>query len=212
VSAWYNLSPPPGKTRSYSKVLSTVLITDDTSNAQHPPEWFARSEPFACFGPAPFFSQEVTFPSGDIMVNPYGVVIADGDSDQERLVNVDNLEILVIMQNSGLPEAGDARRDAAMAGYQHLKEASLAGRGDAVAQFQRDAVRLVSGRVPAWRDLWRGTIAPEAARTEKWLDELEQGRCSHFADAAVARSSAGGAQQVLGMCGRLRKWDTGHPA
>jgi hypothetical protein len=64
---------------------STVLIADDTSNAQHPPEWFARSEPFACFGPAPFFSKEVTFAAGDTMVNRYAVVIADGDSDQERL-------------------------------------------------------------------------------------------------------------------------------
>jgi len=65
--------------------FSTVLIADDTANAQHPPEWFARSEPFACFGPAPFFSREVTFAAGTTMVNRYAVVIADGDSDQERL-------------------------------------------------------------------------------------------------------------------------------
>jgi hypothetical protein len=65
--------------------FSTVLIADDTANAQHPPEWFARSEPFACFGPAPFFSKEVTFAAGTTMVNRYAVVIADGDSDQERL-------------------------------------------------------------------------------------------------------------------------------
>jgi hypothetical protein len=65
--------------------FSTVLIADDTANAQHPPEWFARSEPFACFGPAPFFSKEVTFTAGTTMVNRYAVVIADGDSGQERL-------------------------------------------------------------------------------------------------------------------------------
>ncbi|WP_285250765.1 PmoA family protein [Pseudarthrobacter sp. fls2-241-R2A-168] len=65
--------------------FSTVLIADATTNAQHPPEWFARSEPFACFGPAPFFSTEVTFAAGETMVNRYAVVIADGDSDQERL-------------------------------------------------------------------------------------------------------------------------------
>lgn len=64
---------------------STVLIADDSSNAQHPPEWFARSEPFACFGPAPFFSEEVLFAAGGTMTNRYAVVIADGDSDQERL-------------------------------------------------------------------------------------------------------------------------------
>lgn len=67
---------------------STVLIADDRNNAQHPPEWFARSEPFACFGPAPFFSNEVTFTAGSTMVNRYAVVIADGDSDQERLTGI----------------------------------------------------------------------------------------------------------------------------
>jgi hypothetical protein len=67
---------------------STALIADDTANAQHPPEWFARSEPFACFGPAPFFSTEVAFASGTTMTNRYAVVIADGDSDGERLENL----------------------------------------------------------------------------------------------------------------------------
>ncbi|SDX49985.1 Methane oxygenase PmoA [Arthrobacter sp. cf158] len=70
---------------------STVLIADATTNAQHPPEWFARSEPFACFGPAPFFSQEVTFAAGSTMVNRYAVVIADGDSNQERLTSLASL-------------------------------------------------------------------------------------------------------------------------
>jgi hypothetical protein len=68
--------------------FSTVLIADDAANAQHPPEWFARSQPFACFGPAPFFSEEVTFADGAAMVNRYAVVIADGDSDQNRLENL----------------------------------------------------------------------------------------------------------------------------
>jgi len=162
-----------------------------------------------------------------------------------RLVNEDNLEILVIMQNGGLPEAGDAvmtfapdilarperyaraaslaeappsvspqdaartRRDAAMAGYQLLKEAALAGRLDAVEQFQRDAVRLVQARVPEWQALWDETIAPEAARTGTWLKDLADGRFSHFEEAAVVRSSSGGRNQILGMCGRLQKWDTG---
>jgi hypothetical protein len=70
---------------------STVLIADDSGNAQHPPEWFARSEPFACFGPAPFFSKEVAFSAGSTMVNRYAVVIADGDSDQERLASLASL-------------------------------------------------------------------------------------------------------------------------
>lgn len=165
-----------------------------------------------------------------------------------RLVNEDNLEILVVMQNAGLPEAGDAvltfeadvlasperyaaaaslvggppslslpdaaraRRDAAMAGYQRLKEAALAGRHDVVEQFQRDAVRLVQSRVPAWQALWDRTIAPEAARTGDWLSELAAGRFSHFAEAAVVRSEAAGPELAFGMCGRLQKWEAGRPA
>ncbi|WP_411375254.1 cupin domain-containing protein [Arthrobacter sp. MPF02] len=164
-----------------------------------------------------------------------------------RLVNQDNLEILVVMQNSGLPEAGDAvltfdadtmasperyakaaslpggpssslpdaaraRRDAAMAGYQRIKEAALAGQHDVVEQFQRDAVRLVQARVPAWQALWDKTIAPEAARTETWLKELAAGRFSHFADAAVVRAQAAGPERAFGMCGRLQKWEPGRQA
>lgn len=162
-----------------------------------------------------------------------------------RLVNHGNLELLVVMQNSGLPEAGDAimtfapdilasperyaaaaslaaappsdapddaarkRRDAAMAGYQRLKDAALAGRPDVVEQFQRDAVRLVQARVPEWQALWEETIAPEAARTGAWLKDLSDGGFSHFADASVVRSRPGGPDPVFGMCGRLQKWDAG---
>jgi mannose-6-phosphate isomerase-like protein (cupin superfamily) len=160
-----------------------------------------------------------------------------------RLVNQDNLEILVIMQNAGLPEAGDAvltfeadilasperyakaatltadrpgasessariRRDAALAGYQRLKEASIAGQSDAVEQFHRHAVRLVQSRVPGWQTIWEETIAPEAARTGAWLTEVSEGRFRHLANATVARSEAGG-QKLFGMCGMLQKWDTG---
>ncbi|HEU4668298.1 MAG TPA: cupin domain-containing protein [Arthrobacter sp.] len=165
-----------------------------------------------------------------------------------RLVNEDNLEILAIMQNSGLPEAGDAvltfeadilaspdgyaqaaslpagppseslqeaartRRDAAVAGYQRIKEAALAGRQDVVEQFYRDAVRLVQSRVPDWQTLWDETIAPESARTGTWLTDLAEGRFSHFAEAAVVRSDPAGPDRLFGMCGRLQKWDMGQQA
>lgn len=165
-----------------------------------------------------------------------------------RLVNEDNLEILVVMQNGGLPEAGDAvltfeaailasperyaqaaalpagppsgspegaaraRRDGALAGYQRLKEAAIAGQSDIVEQFHRDAVRLVQSRVPGWQALWDETIAPESARTRSWLAELAEGKFSHFAEAAVARAEPGRPDRIFGMCGMLQKWDTDRPA
>jgi mannose-6-phosphate isomerase-like protein (cupin superfamily) len=164
-----------------------------------------------------------------------------------RIVNTGDLDILAIMQNGGLPEAGDAvltfepdvvadpqryartsalaatppsgslaqaartRRDAAMTGYQRLKDAALAGDFDAVEQFQRDAVRLVQSRVPGWQELWSGTIAPEAARTEQWLADLAEGRFSHFKDAAVSRTAPANPERVFGMCGMLQKWDAAGP-
>ncbi|MFF1252353.1 cupin domain-containing protein [Pseudarthrobacter sp. NPDC058329] len=172
-----------------------------------------------------------------------------------RLVNTDNLNILAIMQNGGLPEAGDAimtfepdivadaeryartasldggpaavanpapgsgvtsraaaaraRRDAAFAGYELLKEAALAGDFAVVEQFQRDAVRLVQAKVSGWQNLWRETIAPEPARTERWLADLAQGGFSHFRDAAVSRTVPVNTGPIFGMCGLLQKWDIG---
>ncbi|MEV7134063.1 PmoA family protein [Arthrobacter sp. NPDC093128] len=65
--------------------LSTVVMVDDARNEQHPPEWFTRTEPFACMGPAPFFSAEVPFTNGATLTNRYSFVAADGDSTPERL-------------------------------------------------------------------------------------------------------------------------------
>lgn len=65
--------------------VSTILMVDDAGNAQHPPQWFARTEPFACMGPAPFFSEEVNFAAGSTMHNRYAVVVADGTSEGARL-------------------------------------------------------------------------------------------------------------------------------
>ncbi|GAA2044379.1 PmoA family protein [Agromyces tropicus] len=63
---------------------STVVMVDDPANLQHPPQWFARSEEFACLCPAPFFSEEHEIGPGEAMSLRYGVVIADGAADPER--------------------------------------------------------------------------------------------------------------------------------
>lgn len=81
---------------------STVLMVDDARNAQHPPEWFTRTEPFACMGPAPFFSQEVTFAPGETLHNRYAVVLGDGDSDSARLAGLAQAAIGSLAR---LPEA-----------------------------------------------------------------------------------------------------------
>ena len=63
---------------------STVVMVDHATNVQHPPQWFARAEDFACLCPAPFFSEEHVVEPGEALVLRYGVVIADGASDPAR--------------------------------------------------------------------------------------------------------------------------------
>jgi hypothetical protein len=58
---------------------STVVVVDDTANPHHPPQWFARTEDFACLNPAPFFSRELDLAAGESVSFRYAVVIADGD-------------------------------------------------------------------------------------------------------------------------------------
>lgn len=57
---------------------SVVLMLDDAANPHHPPQWFARSEDFACLNPAPFFSEELIVPHGEQARFRYGVGIIDG--------------------------------------------------------------------------------------------------------------------------------------
>jgi len=58
---------------------STVLIADHPANPHHPPQWFARTEEFACLNPAPFFSEELDLADGETVTFRYAVVIATGD-------------------------------------------------------------------------------------------------------------------------------------
>ncbi|KQR04254.1 hypothetical protein ASF72_04410 [Arthrobacter sp. Leaf141] len=64
---------------------STLVMVDDPAAGNPQPEWFARSEPFACMGPAPFFSTEVLFAAGATLHFRHAVVIADGQSDAGRI-------------------------------------------------------------------------------------------------------------------------------
>jgi Methane oxygenase PmoA len=62
-----------------SDAASTVVILDDRANPRHEPQWFARTEHFACLNPAPFFGEELDLPHGDALSFRYAVVVAAGD-------------------------------------------------------------------------------------------------------------------------------------
>ncbi|MCR2783473.1 MULTISPECIES: PmoA family protein [unclassified Microbacterium] len=61
---------------------SLIVMVDATDNPHHPPQWFARSEEFACLNPAPFFSEELVVGAGETVTFRYGVGIGDGDADR----------------------------------------------------------------------------------------------------------------------------------
>lgn len=67
-----------------TSAASTIVMIDDPGNVQHPPQWFARSEEFACLCPAPFFNEEHEVEPDATLDLRYGVVIADGASDPDR--------------------------------------------------------------------------------------------------------------------------------
>lgn len=67
---------------------STLVVVDDAANPHHPPQWFARTEEFACICPAPFFSEEVLLAAGAELSFRYAVVIADGDAAGDAVMQL----------------------------------------------------------------------------------------------------------------------------
>ncbi|SFR05943.1 Cupin domain-containing protein [Lentzea waywayandensis] len=148
-----------------------------------------------------------------------------------RLVNDGDLRILVVMQNSGLPEAGDAvftfpsevladaenypahaqagdegsarrRRDLAVEGFQELRRRVEAGEDSALDDFYRSAVRLKQDALDAWEKRWRAGALASAERTGEQLNRLRVGDIGHLAEADVHVMRTEGPRR-FGMCGRL---------
>ena len=146
-----------------------------------------------------------------------------------RLVNDGDLRIIVVMQNSGLPEAGDAvftfpaevlagdyfahtqaddeesarrRRDLALEGFLELRRRVEAGEGEALDDFYRAAVRLKQDVLDSWEKRWRAGALASAERTGEHLDRLRDGDIGHLEEADIHVMRAEGPQR-FGMCGRL---------
>jgi Methane oxygenase PmoA len=64
---------------------STVVFVDRTPAQGFDTKWFARSEPFACLNPAPFFDRVRVVEPAETIELVHAVVIADGASDAERM-------------------------------------------------------------------------------------------------------------------------------
>jgi len=94
------------------------------------------------------------------------------------------------------------RRDLALTGYLALRDRVVVTGPSALEDFYAAAVRLVSGRVPGWRDRWRAGAFGAAALTGQHLDQIAGLDPSHLRAGRLRRMVAPG-DGAFGMCGRL---------
>ena len=151
-----------------------------------------------------------------------------------RLINNSgDLELIVVMQNAGLPEAGDAvltypreflddpeayreattvtdhvearqRRDLAVQGYLELREQVRRRGPSALIDLHRSAVELVRDKAVGWHHHVRRGVVQQAESAQRHLEALSQSDGGHLSDAAVFTATEGSG---TGMCGDLRTWD-----
>lgn len=149
-----------------------------------------------------------------------GRVVWFGPGTIHRAINHEDLRIMVVMQNSGLPEAGDAvftfppavvadpdgyarfagpatseefarqRRDLAVSGFLQLAGAVASGEGEALVEFYRAAVALKAGLVDEWEKVWQAGPVAAVRRTGEQLTALREGRIDHLLRAGVRVESA----------------------
>ncbi|WP_214108446.1 cupin domain-containing protein [Acrocarpospora catenulata] len=150
-----------------------------------------------------------------------GVVVWFTPGTVHRLINGGDLRIIVLMQNSGLPEAGDAvftfppsvlddpvryaeaasgdvraRRDLAISGFITLKEGGF-------DDFLTRATRIITPRLDTFEHRWREGPLKSALTTGAHLTALRSGDPTHLREAAVTRLTP---EPKPGMCGNLQAY------
>ncbi|MFD8013785.1 cupin domain-containing protein [Streptomyces sp. NPDC058955] len=146
-----------------------------------------------------------------------------------RLVNAGGLRLVVLMQNSGLPEAGDAvftfpapvladpdayRAAAALTGdhataARRRRDLALQGflalRDGGLAEFHAAAHRLKKDLLDAWWIRWRDGPLAATLATGGQLASLRTGDLSHLDHGAVSRLERP-EDPLFGMCGLLHPY------
>ena len=149
-----------------------------------------------------------------------------------RLINDGDLRITVLMQNSGLPEAGDAvltfppsyledavtyaataalpavpqRRELAIEGFERLRDAALTGDFGPLRDFHAAAVALVRPQLKRWRETWEAGALAAARATGAHLDSLEAGEAPHLSNADIYQLAEPTEHGRHGMCGYLETY------
>ncbi len=164
-----------------------------------------------------------------------GVVAWFAPGTVHRMVQRGGLRITVLMQNSGLPEAGDAvltfppsiladpdayaaaaamptdedsarrRRDLAIEGYLPIRDALAAGDPGPLRDFHRAAAALIAPKAGAWIPRWRAGALAAAERTGEHLEALANGDASHLEESGV-RVANPSTKDGYGLCGRREEY------
>ncbi len=165
-----------------------------------------------------------------------GVVAWFSPGTVHRMIQRGGLKITVLMQNSGLPEAGDAvftfppefladpatyaeaaampadddsarrRRDLAVEGYLPIRDALADGDSGPLREFHRSAAALVAPKIDEWIPRWRAGALAAAELTGEHLKALADGDASHL-DHSGVQVSRPSKQDGYGMCGRRSEYD-----
>lgn len=143
----------------------------------------------------------------------------------------EDLEILVVMQNAGLPEAGDAvftfPPSVLASTTEYAEAAALDSPLDIAARRRRDlavtgflalrdggptalnafyeaAARIVQPRVAEWQRLWKERAQSAASATGSQLADLADGAYAHLTESAVYEAEP--LEPRYGMCGHLNTY------
>jgi hypothetical protein len=167
-------------------------------------------------------------------LNP-GAVVWFPPGTIHRLINDGELTIVVLMQNSGLPEAGDAvmtfppeivndplayarvaalppdglpfaRRDRAIEGFESLRDAAQSGDFKPLVDFHQAAIALVKPQLGVWRERWENGALLAAQMTGDQLTALTAGQAPHLSKADVYQLAEPTERGRRGMCGLLNTY------
>lgn len=153
-----------------------------------------------------------------------------------RLINHGDLEITVLMSNTGLPEAGDAvltfpldivrdpdRYAEAVAlpnggapgtdvvNAYRRRDLAVQGfhelrKSDALEEFYTAAMKLKQPSLGEWRERWERGARRAAERTGEQIEALSGGDPSHLRESRVSAKESPDEQGRLGMCGLLNTY------
>jgi len=131
----------------------------------------------------------MTFPS-DVVADPGSYAEAASPGDEQ-----------------GRAERIARRRDLAVAGFERLRDAALAGDRGPLDEFHAAAGALVRERARAWGEIVRERPLAQAEQSLALTDAVASGVVDHLSAARVHEAVPSSGERAFGMCGRLRAYD-----